>query len=238
LDFDKTLASIHLYFHVQGVHHCRSLTDWLTAYNKMFSTTASTTAQDNGADAVMHPSYIFGGPRRLAMLDTQLRALKVAGAQVHIITMGVPQVCKLALEQVGLSQYIDGITDDNPKQSTVRVLMNTRFCESGERLRWDQAVLVDDTEKNFRGANLPDEMISMGMKADAVRLFFGGDRKEVSSEEAVLPFRKDALVVGRQGYCYCLSVSGEDEDTGMTEQQFELLVRKARGGDGRERTKE
>ena len=51
------------------------------------------------------------------------------------------------------------------------------------RLRWDQAVLIDDSEKNFADASTPSALVEMGMSSEAVDLFFGDNEENEKSVE-------------------------------------------------------
>ena len=140
-----------------------------------------------------------------------------AKAKLFIVTMGNPAVVEHCLKQVGLDSFFTGVTDDNPKQSTVAVLGNTQF---DKRLRWDQCVLIDDTAKNFMDASTPSEMVDLGLAKKAVDLFFtpsGG----LGRSDKHTAFSTDRIMAGRQGFCYCLLV--DPKEGGITEAQMEML---------------
>ena len=101
-------------------------------------------------------------------------------AKLFVVTMGNCGIVRHALQDYELLRYIHGITDDNPIQQTVKVLMDSQF---ERRLRWDQAVLIDDSENIFADASTPSALIEMGMSSEAVDLFFGDNEENGKSVE-------------------------------------------------------
>ena len=168
-DFDKTWASVPLYQALQERSACRTDDDFVAAYESMFS-------PDQQCN-------IFGGAPRLLMLQKQLKRLS-STTKLFVVTMGNCGIVRRALQDCELLRYIHGITDDNPKQQTVKVLMNSQF---ERRLRWDQAVLIDDSEKNFADASTPSALVEMGMSSEAVDLFFGDNDENGQSEQGNNP---------------------------------------------------
>lgn len=207
-DFDKTLASVHLYQALQERSACRTDDDFVTAYESMFS-------PDQQCN-------IFGGAPRLLMLQKQLKRLS-STTKLFVVTMGNCGIVRRALQDCELLRYIHGITDDNPKQQTVKVLMNSQF---ERRLRWDQAVLIDDSEKNFADASTPSALVEMGMSSEAVDLFFGDNDENGQSAvyrprmKSCEPYSATSLVRSRQSYCMCLLVTS---GSGVTEAQLDML---------------
>jgi len=187
-DFDQTLASIHL-FKTLARDGCVTDAEFLTAFNTHYGT--------NGEVA----AAVFGGSKRVKMLQAGLQALKDAGAKLFVITQGNMVIVENALKSCDLKQYFEGVTDDNPKQTTVQVLMNTRF---GKRLEFHQALLVDDKESNFRDASTPQELQQL-VSAEEFALFY--QPKKLAPKAMCKYFFKDGQVsAGLQGYCLCMGV--------------------------------
>ena len=198
---------------------------WITAILDVYSSQGTASVED-----------VFGGRERLRWLTGHLRQLRDAGARLFVVTKGSVAVAAHALRRCGLDVFFEGITDDNPKQQAVQVLMNTRFPEG--RLRGDQAVLVDDDPNNFADASTQDSLQDL-TSPEGFRLFFqqseacpamvpeskgsggGGTGGGDGGEE-----RGTAACLGRsrQGYCKTMLV---DKSTGVTEEQLQYLVQQA-----------
>eukprot|EP00520_Triparma_pacifica_P010317 CAMPEP_0118650022 /NCGR_PEP_ID=MMETSP0785-20121206/10023_1 /TAXON_ID=91992 /ORGANISM="Bolidomonas pacifica, Strain CCMP 1866" /LENGTH=219 /DNA_ID=CAMNT_0006542365 /DNA_START=206 /DNA_END=862 /DNA_ORIENTATION=- len=145
LDFDLTLAATHLYFELASKYQPKTTTEWLTAYTSSYS---------------HRPQDVFGGPHRTSLLHSFLSSLNDNGADVYVVTKGVPEVVRMALSEAGLGEFFKGVTDYNPKQLAVLALMNSRYPS---RLRYDQSILIDDDERNFCGTySKPQELKNLG----------------------------------------------------------------------------
>jgi hypothetical protein len=210
-DFDRTLATIHLTEALVHSHGCKAPAEYMRAFADTFGS---------------RPADVFGGEERVRMLEAALSRLTGAGARLFVITMGECAVVQEALRAIGLLQYFEGITEDNPKPSAVQALMNTRF---ERRLRGDQALLLDDTVSNFRNASDPDEMRKLGLPNDFVQLFYEPS-KRFPKEEWGKTFEIGVLTPGTQGFCYCMLV---DKATGVTRDLLEQVVTRTECHDDR-----
>jgi hypothetical protein len=189
-------------------HNGRRAT-WITAILDVYSSQGIASVED-----------VFGGQERLRWLTGCLQQLRDTGARLFVVTKGSVAVAAHALRRCGLDVFFEGITDDNPKQQAVQVLMNTRFPEG--RLRGDQAVLVDDDPNNFADASTQDSLQEL-TSPEGFRLFF----QQSEACPAMGPSKRGAAAClgrSRQGYCKTMLVA---KSTGVTEEQLQYLVQQA-----------
>ncbi len=83
-----------------------------------------------GCTAAFDAAKAAEKPKRLSSTAKFL----VVTAKFLVVTMGNCGIVRHALQDYELLRYIHGITDDNPIQQTVKVLMDSQF---ERRLRWD-----------------------------------------------------------------------------------------------------
>jgi len=140
-DFDRTLP-IDLVFHsLHALAASEDTAKLVAVYNKVSD---------------QEKLGFWGGEQRLEWLRHGLRQLKEqASAKLFVITFGDPFLVEHILHQCDLLQFFDGITEENPKLGTMQVLMNTQFPQ---RLRADQALLVDDTLNNLITGPIEEKM--------------------------------------------------------------------------------
>jgi hypothetical protein len=200
-DFDLTLAATHLYFELAQKYQPRSEADWITSYKSEYEG---------------RPLDVFGGEERVRKLRVCLSGIRDAGAESFVVTKGVPGCVREALVCAGLGDYFVGVTDFNPKQLAVLALMNSR----AERLRYDQAVLIDDDPRNFAGLYTPQSLLDGGWTSEMVALY-GTPAVECSEERG---WGKEGI--GESGYCRVFRV--EKDKHGIDEGDMERIRNMAR----------
>ena len=200
-DFDNTLAAVHLYKMLVHARACQTDAEFLQAYRHVF------VSLGKEAD-------VFGGAERLSALAAALEEMHRRGVQLYVITMGCVALVEYVLHRAGLARFVAGVTDENPKQQVVQMLMNTRFPK---RLRADQAVLVDDSPSNFIDASPFAELAAFhGATASAVF----APALRAPEAECRSGFDIGAISATMQGYCQCMLVGKQ----GVQATELQTLV--------------
>lgn len=142
-DFDQTLAATHLFFRLKN-QQSRARASKMSDGREVPSLVKLLMSGAVPSDE------IWGSQARLIELKGHLEELSSLGVFMAVITKGSGRVVDLALQLAGLRDHfqvvLDPQTSVGAKLMTVQVLMNTAL---GERLRPQEAVLVDDDLKNL-----------------------------------------------------------------------------------------
>lgn len=141
LDFDRTLAAMHMYF---------SLTSKAGQNNIDGAVQLLLDVEGWGGEEA-RLDRLWGGAERLAMLHRHLAALRAEGCMLITITHGEGALVEAALQEFGLREYFEHIFDKHhcapgPKLLTMVMVMNTAF---DHRLLPTEAMLIDDDSTNL-----------------------------------------------------------------------------------------